>query len=130
MNEIATVSDKNGSAGKPYQRRLVAPPVDIFENSEEVLVVADVPGVPSDAIDVRFENDTLTLETKRPSGGKDGPVPALAREYDEVDFVRSFRIPPGIDTANIRGEAKNGTIVVRLPKVAAARARKITVRAA
>jgi HSP20 family molecular chaperone IbpA len=129
MNEVATVSDKNGSAGKQYHRRLLAPPVDIYENSEEVLVVADVPGVPSDAIDVRFENDTLTLETTRPSA-KDAAVPALAREYDEVDFVRSFRVPPGIDTANIRGEAKNGTIVVRLPKVAAARAHKITVRAA
>jgi len=129
MNNEVAVSDKNGSTGRQYQRRRVAPPVDIFENSEEVLVVADIPGVPSEAIDVRFENDVLTLETRRPSG-RDGSAPAPGSEYDEVDFVRSFRISAGIDTANISGEVKNGTIVVRLPKAAAAKARKITVRAA
>jgi hypothetical protein len=68
---------------------------------------------------------TLTLEAKRATenGG-----PALAREYDEADFARSFRIPAGIDAVNIKAEAKNGTVLVRLPKIAAVKARKIAVQ--
>jgi HSP20 family protein len=111
--------------GKQYRARAVAPPVDVFENGDEVLIIADVPGVPAGAIDVRVENGTLTLEAKRATE-KVGP--ALAREYDEVDFIRTFRIPAGIDTASITAEAKNGTVLVRLPKIAAVKARKIDVR--
>jgi HSP20 family protein len=114
---------KNGKQPRP---RTVSPPVDVFENGDEVLIIADVPGVPAAAIDVRVENGTLTLEGKRAAenGG-----PALAREYGEFDFARSFRIPAGIDTANIVAEAKHGTVLVRLPKVAAVKPRKITVQA-
>lgn len=127
MNQVTTTSQNNGIAhGSTYQRRSVAPPVDVFENADELLIVADVPGVRADGIDLRFENDTLTLEAKRQPGGDESP--ALAREYDEVDFATRFRIPAGIDTAAITAETKNGTLVVRLPKAAAAKARKITVR--
>jgi HSP20 family molecular chaperone IbpA len=121
------VHENNGSAqAKAYRRRAVAPPVDVFENADEVLIVADVPGVPSDGIDLRVENGTLTLEAKR-SASKD-ESPALAREYDEVDFATTFRIPAGIDATAITAETKNGTLVVRLPKAAAAKPRRISVR--
>ncbi len=126
MSESIAVQ-KNGTVpSRQYARRAVSPPVDVFENADEFLVVADVPGVPGDAIDIRVENGTLTIEGKRAveTGG-----PALAREYDEVDYARSFQLPAGIDAANIAAEAKNGTLVVRLPKVAAVKPRKIAVKA-
>jgi HSP20 family molecular chaperone IbpA len=104
---------------------VAAPDVDVFENADEVLVVADIPGVPGDAVDVRVENDTLTIEAKQ---APQGEVPALAREYEPVDYVRVFRIPGGIDGTAVRAEAKGGTIVVHLPKAAAARPRKIAVQ--
>ncbi len=111
----------------PYaHRRAVEPPVDVLESADNFLVVADVAGASAETIDVRVENDTLTLQAKRPATRNDAP--ALAREYEEVDFARSFRIPAGIDTANIVAEVKNGTLVVRLPKVAAAKTRKVEVR--
>ena len=67
----------------------------------------------------------LSLQARRApeTGGT-----AVAREYEVVDFARTFRIPAGIDTANITAESKNGTVVVRLPKVAAVKPRKITVQ--
>jgi HSP20 family protein len=113
--------------GKQYnpRSRSASPAVDVFENGDEVLLVADVPGVPAGAIEVRVENGTLALEARR-AGEPRGP--ALAREYDEVDFARTFRIPAGIDVANITAEGKNGTVVVRLPKVAAVKPRKIVVQ--
>jgi HSP20 family molecular chaperone IbpA len=111
--------------GKQYRPRAVSPSVDVFENGDEVLVIADVPGVSTASIDVRVENGTLTLEAKRVT---ENVGPALAREYVEVDFARTFRIPAGIDTANIKAEAKNGTVIVTLPKIAAVKARKIVVQ--
>ena len=125
MSETMAVQSNNGvTQGKPYVQRAVTPAVDVFENADEVLVVADVPGVPSDQIDVRVENGTLTLQARRPEEN-DGT--ALAREYDVVDYARPFRIPAGIDTASISAEAKNGTLLVRLPKIAAVKPRKIAV---
>jgi HSP20 family molecular chaperone IbpA len=118
---------KNGSAvARAYHRRAVAPPVDVFENADELLIVADVPGVRNDGIDLRVENDTLTLDAKRAYPSEDSP--ALSREYEEVDFSTTFRIPAGIDTGGISAETKSGTLVVRLPKAAAAKSRKIVVR--
>lgn len=120
MSSEVAVQPTNGSI-----ERSVAPPIDVFENGNEILVVADVPGVPNDGIDIRVDHDTLTFEAKRRPAHSS---PALAREYNERTFVRAFRIPAGIDTANIQAEAKQGTLVVRLPKAAAAKSRRITVR--
>jgi HSP20 family protein len=126
MNDMISVSEKNGvGRAGAYQRRTAAPPVDVFENADELLIVADVPGVANDGIDLRVENGTLTL-TARQADGKDSP--ALLREYDEVDFRATYRIPAGVDTGAISAETKNGTLVVHLPKAAAAKARKIVVR--
>lgn len=124
MSDIA-VRETNGATAKAYARRTVVPPVDVFEGADDLLIVADVPGVPSAAIDLHVENGTLTLTAKHTQSKQDHP--ALVREYDEVDFATTFRIPAGIDTAAISAETKNGTLVVRLPKAVAAKPRKISV---
>jgi HSP20 family molecular chaperone IbpA len=128
MNEGVTVQHNNGAApaARAYNRREAVPPVDVFENADELLIVADVPGVRSDGIDLRVENDTLKLTARRPAEREE--YPALAREYEEFDFVATYRIPAGIDAAAIAAETKNGTLLVRLPKAAAAKPRKIDVR--
>lgn len=127
MNDVIAFTEKNGiNRAGAYQRRTTAPPVDVFENTDELLIVADVPGVPNDGIDLRVENGTLTLTAHRPESHDESP--ALVREFDEVDFSASYRIPAGIDTGAIAAETKNGTLVVHLPKAAAVKARKIVVR--
>jgi len=124
--QVAVRNNENGvTQARPYVQRTVTPPVDVFENADEVLVVADVPGVASDQLDVRVENGTLTLQARRVA---DNGGTALAREYEVADFARGFRIPSGVDAGNISAEAKNGTLHVRLPKIAAVKPRKIAVR--
>lgn len=125
--EQTNVHQNGHVAAKQYQRRSAAPPVDVFENADELLIVADVPGVANDGIDLRVENDTLTLVARPPASSTE-QSPALVREFEEVDFEATYRIPAGIDTGAIAAETKNGTLVVRLPKAAAAKARKIVVR--
>jgi HSP20 family molecular chaperone IbpA len=127
MSAQVTVRDTNGSSpAAPRAHRTVAPAVDVFENADEILVIADVPGAPGDAIDVRVENDTLTIATHRPAAPESR---ALGREYEEFDFTRTFRLPRGIDGGNVRAESRDGTLIVRLPKAAAAKPRKIPVSA-
>ena len=127
MSDITTARDQNGTApARAYQRRAIVPPVDVFENADELLIVADVPGVRTDGIDLRVENDTLSLQATRTYPADEAP--ALAREYEESNFATSFRIPAGVDAAAISAETKNGTLVIRLPKAAAAKARKVTVQ--
>jgi HSP20 family molecular chaperone IbpA len=122
----AVAVHKNGTLpARQYARRAISPPVDVFENADEFLLVADVPGALTESIDVRVENGTLTLEAKR-TGDDGGPV--LAREFDAVDYTRTFQLPAGIDATNIAAETKSGTLLVRLPKVAAVKPRKIVVR--
>jgi HSP20 family protein len=127
MNDVVSVSQKNGQPSTQiYASRVVAPAVDVFENADEVLIVADVPGVTDENLDIKVENDTLTLEAKRTA--PTGELPALAREFEELNFSASFRIPAGIDASAAVAESKNGTLTVHLPKAAASKPRKIVVR--
>ena len=128
MSDTIAVRESNGVRRKPSStpggpsRR----PVDVFENADEVLLVADVPGISGRARRrARRERDA---DASGPAPPEENDGNAVAREYDVVDFARTFRIPAGIDTANISAEAKNGTVLVRLPKIAAVKPRKIAVR--
>ena len=130
MSDI-TFEKQNGlnpsaNPGQGRARRVVAPPIDVFENADEILVVADVPGAAGEQIDLRIENGILQLEAKR-AAANNGASPALAREYEDVDYMTTFRIPAGIDNAAISAQTKNGTLHVHLPKAQAAKPRKIAV---
>ncbi|HEX2570775.1 MAG TPA: Hsp20/alpha crystallin family protein [Polyangia bacterium] len=109
-------------AGRP----VVAPAVDIYENAEEILLVADLPGVTEEGLVVRLEKDQLSIE-----GRMDLPQPgtALATGFRAVDYRREFVVPKGIDADKIAATLKLGVLRVKLPKVPALKPRQITVQA-
>jgi len=104
------------------------PLVDIIEQPEELQLIVDMPGVKSDEIDIRFEDGELHLQ---------GPVnlrqPAetrfLLQEYGVGDFDRTFRVSEQIDASKIRAECADGVLTLHLPKIEAAKPRKIAVTA-
>lgn len=103
------------------------PRVDIAESSDELLLYADLPGVASDDLDVRYENRELVIDGKvspRQDGAK-----YLCREYGVGHFHREFSIGETIDPEKICAELKNGVLTVRLPKSAAVKPRQIEVQA-
>lgn len=106
-------------------RRPVAPAVDVFENKDEYLIVADVPGAKRDGINVHFERGRLTLEARRDFAP---PGPALASEYAPADYQRSFALPQGVDAARIGAELAAGVLRIRLPKSDAMRPRRIAIK--
>jgi len=102
------------------------PRVDIHETDNELTLYADVPGVPAEGVDLRFERGELILHGRVPRRQRPGQV--LINEYDEGDFYRVFQIHESIDPTRIVAECKNGELIVHLPKVEAAKPRQVRVR--
>jgi len=116
-----------GRGAERYDRRLqTPPPVDIYENNEEILVVADVPGAESNGVTIRLEKDELTLTARRPEPPKGQIVSGSAAT---PDYARTFIVPRGIDPEKIAAEMKDGVLTIHLPKSEAVKPRKIAVRA-
>jgi len=119
----------NGSAAtleNPTRTVTVTPRVDVLETENEVLVLADMPGVKPDDVDVRFEKGELSIHGRRtPShAGKEFPL----REYEATNYFRAFGVSETIAADKIAAELKGGVLTVHLPKVEAVKPRKITVR--
>ena len=105
------------------------PAVDIFETKDELVLVADMPGVPPDGVDVDLEGDELSIEGRVRSGEYDGLKP-LYVEYGVGGYHRRFTLGEMIDRDGIKAQMQNGVLVLRLPKAERARARRIAVDAA
>lgn len=104
------------------------PPVDIFETEKEITVLADMPGVKADDVNIDLREDILTLagEVENPEGANEAVV---MREYRTGNYWRQFTLSEVIDQDKIEAEMKNGSLRLRLPKVEAATPRKIGVKA-
>ena len=108
--------------------RLYQPNVDILESTNELTVLADMPGVGGDDIDINFENGTLAIHGKvRPRRGENANC--LLEEYGVGDFHRTFQVSEAIDASRITAECAHGVLTLHLPKVEAAKPRKIKVQA-
>jgi|SRR5688572_25230395 HSP20 family protein len=115
------------SAEKMQERPTTAPLVDIYENADELLVVADMPGVAKDQMSIHFDKGQLTIEGRRTRSTTEG---LLAAEYRTLDFHRQFLVPQGIDTDKIAAELERGVLRVHLPKSAALKPRQIAIKTA
>lgn len=115
-------------AERTRSRPYFQPRVDIFELPEELTVVADMPGVESDGIDIRFEKGVLSIhgkvDARQPAGTR-----YFRREYGIGDYYRTFQVSEVIDAARITAEYAAGQLTLHLPKVEAVQPRKITVKA-
>ncbi len=123
-----TEREQNG-AERTRTGRWFRPPVDIIENANELLLLADVPGAASDAIDIDFEDGVLTVEATVASRWNEEATPLL-QEYGVGNFHRSFRVSEQIDASRIHAEYTDGVLTIHLPKAEAAKPRKIQVQAA
>jgi HSP20 family protein len=107
------------------ESRAITPAVDIYENNTEILLIADVPGVNPDGLNVHLENGELTIEASR-SAEMQGAV--LVQGYQSLDYLRVFKVPNTIDAGKIAAELKNGVLNIHLPKVETLRPRRIEVK--
>jgi len=139
FRELTAMQDRiNRIFGEAYTRRFDddvstrgdwIPPVDIYQNDrQEIVIKAEMPGLKREDIDLRVENNTLTLkgERKRETEVKDEQYHRVERVHGV--FVRSFSLPATVDANNVSAEYKDGILTVVLPMREEAKPRQIQVQ--
>ena len=103
------------------------PAVDVVEDAGGITLYADLPGVPKDKLNLRVDEDALSIE-----GEVALPVPAdMEASHVEVElprYQRTFTLGKELDSEKIRAEFQNGVLKLSIPKVEHAKPRKIEVR--
>ncbi|HEY0857474.1 MAG TPA: Hsp20/alpha crystallin family protein [Albitalea sp.] len=119
---------QNQSSSPEQDTRAVLPRVDVFEDESGITLLADMPGVPKEQLDVKVEGDTLwvegTVQPQTPEG-----LEALYAEVRIPRFRRSFTLSRELDTGRIDANLKDGVLTLRIPKQAHAQPRRISVQA-
>lgn len=115
-----------GAADSAATGLVERPRVDILETDQDVLLLADLPGVRPNDVDVRFENGELTIHGRRTPTNA-GKRRALW-EYEPAHYHRVFRLTEDVAADRIEAELKNGVLRVRLPKAETAKPRRIAVK--
>ena len=107
-----------------------APPVDIFERQDHLVIRAEVPGVQKEDMDVRIENGVLTLngERKQETDVKEENSHRTERVFGT--FTRSFSLPTTVDAAKVTATYKDGVLEVTVPKAETAKPKSIEIKAA
>jgi len=93
-----------------------APPVDIYETENELVLRADVPGLQDKDIDVRVENNTLTIRGERKFEKDVNEDNYLRIERSYGSFTRSFSLPNTVSSESIRAEYRNGVLTLHMAK--------------
>jgi len=109
------------------QERYVTPPVDIYETQDGLVVMADLPGVTLEHLDVRVDNHLLTIRSAA-QASRTGD--AMHREYELVNFFRQFELSDKVDEEKITADLKHGVLHLYLPKATEAMPRQIQVQVA
>jgi HSP20 family molecular chaperone IbpA len=106
------------------QERYVTPAVDIYETHEGLVVKADLPGVAKEGLDLRVENNLLTIRGRADHAAPGEP---LYREYELAHYFRQFELSDKVDQLKISAELKNGVLTLNLPKAEEVKPRRIDV---
>ncbi|MCA9471524.1 MAG: Hsp20/alpha crystallin family protein [Nitrospirales bacterium] len=118
--EVKSTTEQT-STGKVY-----TPSVDIFEDDQALIIVADMPGVQTDDVNIDLRDDVLTL-TGIPSVSVSEQERYLIQEFETGKYFRQFTLSEVIDQTNIQAKLNNGVLRVTLPKVGPAKPHKVKI---
>jgi HSP20 family protein len=107
-----------------------APPLDIFEKHDHLVIRAEIPGVQKEDMTVRVDNGVLTLRGERKQDTEVGEENAYRLERVYGTFTRSFSLPTTVDAAKVTATYRDGILEVSVPKVETARPREVEIKAA
>lgn len=127
MQKVESNGQTTEMAENTRSGRVVIPKADIFERKNDIVVMADMPGVDEHSIDITVEKNVLSIH-----GSVRHEQPANHSltycEYVVADYQRRFVLPNEVDREGISANLKNGVLKLTLPKTASAKAKKITVK--
>jgi HSP20 family molecular chaperone IbpA len=133
MAQESMIEKRETDTTQPEQMRggrTYIPNVDIVEQANEILILADVPGVQPNGVDIHYERGELTLHGKVAARQDPETTDYLLQEYGVGDFYRRFVVGEGIDESQIEAELRGGVLTVHLPKAQEVMPRRITVKTA
>jgi len=105
--------------------RYISPPVDIYETDDALTVVVDLPGVEKDGVDVRVEDNILTIKGK---ADYQPPANILLGEFNLQGYYRQFQLTDDVDQNKISAESKNGVLSIHLTKAEKSKPKQIQVK--
>lgn len=118
------LSDRSDSSPAEF------PPINVWASEDKILVVAEVPGIDPNEIDVQIINQALTLKTNRePDQLVEGQT-WHRQERGYGQFTRTFELPYAVDADKVTASCKDGMLRIELPRTAAESPRKISIHAA
>ena len=127
MNRLAREMDTLFNGGWSGSTDLWTPPVDVDETSDEIRLVAELPGLSREDIEVELEDGVLTIQGEKKEETKDEGTQGLLYERRWGSFTRRFTLPRAVDAENIRASYENGLLSIRVPKAEEAKGRKIEI---
>src|SRR5580700_11106280 len=127
MNRLFRESYSPGGPEETLTTTSFAPPVDIYEDEHTITLKLEVPGIEEKDIDVRIENNTLTVhgERKIEKEEKEENFRRVERQYGE--FTRSFTLPSSVDPGQVTADYAKGVLKINLAKKAEAKPKQIKV---
>ncbi len=138
LHDVAVLQNRLNSIFSDYNRPqstdsealsagAFVPAVDIYEDAQKLQLTFEVPGIKPEDVDVRVENNTLTVKGERTfsSEQKEENFRRVERRFGS--FVRSFTLPQTVDTEQVAAHSEHGVLVIELPKKAAAQPKQIKV---
>ena len=119
--------DSYGDREEALTTSTFAPPVDVYEDEHNVILKIEVPGIEEKDLDVRVENNTLTVhgERKFEKEEKEENFRRVERQYGT--FTRSFTLPNTVDTDSIQANYEKGILKLQLAKKSEAKPKQIKV---
>jgi HSP20 family protein len=123
--------DQAFNTGWNAESRMWVPAIDVVEQKDAYVLYAELPGVDASQVDIKFEQNVLTLrgtKTSALSAEKDGELRVFAAERVSGGFERSLRLPEFVDAEKISADFTNGLLTITVPKAQAAQPRKIEIK--
>lgn len=127
MPERGVARRPDGGANGGRVRPVFMPRSDVYETGDDLVIMAEMPGVSPDAVDITLERRILTIRGHTLDAPHEGYRKVYA-EYDEGEYERVFTLSEEIDQDRIRATHKDGVLKLELPKAEPVKARRIEVR--
>lgn len=130
-NAVQTTSSSRDAANAQQMQatqRFVVPPVDVFENEASITLLADLPGVTREQLNVRVDGDNLVLEATATVSGPEN-MELVYGEAQCPSYRRQFTLSRELDAARIEAQLRDGVLRLTIPKAEEARPRRIQVQA-
>jgi HSP20 family protein len=125
--EVQQKKEVSSQQEKTIPARFYVPATDIFETGEALKIVMEMAGVPKDAVDVKIENEVLSVEGRIETTNYNGFEP-LYTEYPIGHYARTFSLPWQVDQQNITAELEDGVLTLTLNKKPESKPRRIAIQ--